>query len=508
MKKRSLQFSILVVLISILLLTSSSNPDPNAMPSDKDNASKLLLDAGFWHTLSGVTTNYVKLEDINPKAVPEIKLGMNIDILGGFIVQETTDGILCGYEISPLLSYVSSEVPKNTPKIRKLDKQGNILWDKQYDFLSISGQINNLVAYPDGSYVFSVQTYPHSRDRDLVFEKSLIIKCDKDGRELWKQEFEDYSGDLFRYLYLTEKEEIIAVGQWLSHNGKQTSNGAADIVVTKLAKDGKVLQQKGFGGNGFENLRFAQYDKELGIIINGTTTSRDGDFGIREDLPYADFVACLDESLTCNWVVQSKEKERFVYDQLALADGFIYLLGIDQGRAIIPATEGFRNYVLGDDQGVGSSAPVSQGFLIQIDKSGNRVWKKSHLYTDWGSTMSNLQNGDIVIASGQQNQGIMLILDKNGQEKKGLEDLKFVAKEIMPTQDGGFIVTAIREIKTIPQPAYVSSIWSDTELVAVKYKNDYSVEWRKTYDRHKDIKGLDYVFPLENGKIIVEGLQE
>ena len=504
MKKRSLQLSIILVLCSILLLTSSSNPDSNAMPSDKDNAGKPSPDAGFWATVSAVRTNYIKLEDINPKAVPEIKLGMNIDILGGFIVKETTDGILCGYKISPLISFVSEDT-KSTPKIRKIDKDENILWDEQYDYLTISGEINNLVVYPDGSYIFSVQTDPRSSDRGLISEKNFIIKCDKDGRELWKQEFEDYSGNLLRYLFITEKEEIMAVGQWLSKDGKLTSYGAADIIVTKLAKDGKILQQKRFGGKGFENLRFAQYDRELGIIINGTTSSRDGDFGIREDLPYADFVACLDESLTCKWVVHTEEKERFVYDQLALAGGFIYVLGHDQGAANTPATEGLLNYVLGQDQGLGS-APVSVGFLIQIDKSGNRVWKKSLLYTNlWGSTITNLQNEDIVITSGQQNQGIILILDKNGQEKKRLEDLKFAAKEVTPTADGGFIVTAIREIKCIPQPAYVSSIWFDTELVAVQYKNDYTVDWRKTYDRHKDKKGLDYVFPLENGKIIVEG---
>lgn len=504
MKKRNLKLAVILVLILSLLLTLSSNTDPNAMPSDKDKASKSLSDAGFWSTVSAARTNYIKLEDINPKAVPEIKLGMNIDILGGFVIKETSDGILCGYKISPLISYVSEDT-KSTPKIRKIDKEGNILWNIQYDYLTISGQINNLLTYPDGSFIFSVQTEPHLSDGSLISEKSFIIKCDKDGREIWKQEFDDYSGNLLRYLFITETEEIIAVGQWSSNNGKQTSNGAADIVVTKLAKDGRILQQKGFGGNDYENLRSAQYEAELGIIINGTTSSRDGDFGIREDLPYADFVACLDESLTCKWVVHTEEKERFVYDQLVLADGFIYVLGLDQGTASTPATEGLLNNVLGHDQAKGSP-PVTVGSLIQIDRSGNRVWEKSQQYFDWGSTISNLKNGDIIIASGQQNQGIMQILDKSGQEKKKLEDLKFTAKEIIPTQDGGFIVTAIREIKTIPQPAYVSSIWFDTELVAVKYNNDYTVEWRKTYDSHKDIKGLDYVFPLENGKIIVEGV--
>jgi len=57
----------------------------------------------------------------------------------------------------------------------------------------------------------------------------------------------------------------------------------------------------------------------------------------------------------------------------------------------------------------------------------------------------------------------------------------------------------------VPQPPVISSIWYDTELVAVKYKSDYSVEWRKTYDRYKAQKGSDFALPLKDGRLIVDG---
>ncbi|MHB8125349.1 MAG: hypothetical protein ACYDEJ_06825 [Desulfitobacteriaceae bacterium] len=305
--------------------------------------------------------------------------------------------------------------------------------------------------------------------------------------QLWRRDFGDYSGDLLRHLFLTENNEIIAVGRWLSENGKQTSAGAADIVVTKLAEDGRVMQQKGFGGSDFDNLRFAQYDKMLGIIIHGTTVSKHGDFGIGEDLPYADFVAEIDENLTFQWVVQAKAGEHFVDGQIAPADGFVYVLGYHQSEVGT----------------LGIAAPA--GFLIQLDKNGNTVWKRSELYTGlWGGSLSILQNEDIVMAAGQQNQGTILILDKYGRETKRIQDLKYNANRIIPTEDGGFIIIATREIENIPQPAYASTILFDTELIAAKYTNDYEVEWRKTYDKHKDRVGLDYVFPLDNGKMIVE----
>ena len=37
------------------------------------------------------------------------------------------------------------------------------------------------------------------------------------------------------------------------------------------------------------------------------------------------------------------------------------------------------------------------------------------------------------------------------------EDLKFTPNQITPAADGGFIVTAVREIKAVPQPPYILS---------------------------------------------------
>lgn len=495
MEKKYLRFTFGLALVLVLLLTWSAGPGLKALPSGQEHPGKPLLDAGKRNAVdlskemispmsSRFATNYVKLEDINPAAVPEIQLDLNRDAYSSYVVQETLDGFLCGYMAGPVFS--GSKFSQSVPRIRKLDKAGNLLWDREYGGAIDSGQINNLLVTPDGSYIFSVQTSPYYRDNHLISEKSFLIKCRQDGEELWKRELDDYSGNLLRHLFLTEKEEIIAVGQWLSNNGAQASCGAADIVVTKLAGDGRILQQKGYGGSDFENLRLAKFDKELGLIILGTTTSRDGEFGIDAGRPYADFVACIDGSLNIKWIVHAQEQENlnFFQEQFALSDGLIHILGHKRG---------------------GGDAEVT-GVVIQLDKNGNRIWEKSPIFTGlWGRAIAALENGDIVVmASRQFNQGSILILDKSGREKKRLEKLKYAAEKITPTDDGGFILTARREIKMIPQPAYISCLWFDTELLAVKYNCDATLEWRKTYDQYKDTKDLDFAFPLPNGKLITE----
>lgn len=481
-------------LLVATLLTSCNSSGDNAVPGETNIATKLSANGGNsgndniweeksdWMEIPGISTNYVKLDDINPDAVPEIKLGFSMDA-ASYIFKETAGGLLCGKMGSPEISSNAQDV-KKTPQIRKLDKTGKMVWKKDYDYQTHSGNINNLVASPDGSFIFSVQTYPYVKDTGLVWEKSCLIKCDQDGKELWRRDFDDYAGGLLRHLFITENDEVIAVGEWRSKNGRQTKDDAADdLVVTRLDKNGNVLQQKGFGGSDFDSLKTAEYDRELGIIINGRTQSSDGDFAISMARRSADFIACIDESLNLQWVVHAKEKENFVYDQLALSKGFVYILG---------------NYAREGD------TPVD-GFLLKVDTRGKRVWTKARLHTGlWGRVVSVLPNGAIAIGAGQRNQGVMLILDENGNEKKRLEDLKFTVNKISPTADGGFIATAVREIKTVPQPPVISSIWYDTELVAIKYKSDYTIEWRKTYDKYKDKKGSDFAFPLSSGKLIVE----
>ncbi|KGK88953.1 hypothetical protein DP73_11690 [Desulfosporosinus sp. HMP52] len=497
--KRKIQLVLMLGLLCAFLWSSLafSKPEISSGKSDPENTdeglpvAELNLHNGFnnennWATISGKTTNYVKLEDINPSMVPEIKMDINIDSLGGLIVRETEDGILCSYKVNFATSLVNENNSKSRPKISKLDLEGNLVWDKVYMYPTISGEINNLQVFPDGSYIFSVQTFPRYSDQGMLWEKSILVKCDKNGEELWQQEFDDDLGDMLRYLFITEKDEILAVGRWSGEKGKQTRTGAFDIVVTKLAKDGQVILQKGFGGSGFENLDGAKYDKDLGMIINGHTTSQNGDFGLHEGGKFADFVARIDVNLSLQWVVKTKENEHFVYNQLGLAEGYVYVLGYEGSSAV--------------------EGTLGSGFLIKLDENGNRVWLKSGLHKGlWGRVLSLLPHINIIIAAGQQNQGSILIVDYNGQEEKSLEDLKYATRNIRPTSDGGYIVTAVREINCIPQPAYVSSVWYDTELVVIKYKHDNTIEWRKTYDKYKDEMGLDFVFPLDNGKVIVEG---
>lgn len=429
--------------------------------------------------VEGIDMDYVKLIDINPETVPEVPLHFKAAV-GKSLIEKTKDGYLC--TISELKATKNVTGSEMTPKVVQLDEKGNILWQKSYPYPTMTGTINHLLVLSDGSFIFSVQTYPVSGAVEVI-EKSFLMKCDAAGKELWKTNLEDYSGNLLNGLFLTPEGEIIAIGVWRSEDGEQTAshNLADDIVMTKFDQQGKMLNQKGFGGGDFESLYGSVYDPDFGIVISGMSQSTEGDFANENSVQYGrDFIACIDGNLNIKWVFNCEDKES-VYDQLVISKGHIYtLLNAFSGQA-------------------------NSSTLLELDQSGQIILKEDHLLKgQWSNVITVLKNEDIIIGAGQFNKGTIAIIKKNGSDKEFLNDLEFSPNIILPTEDGGFMVASHRIIKTAPQPAYISSIWYDTELLVVKYDKDHAIEWQKTYDAYKDVLQQDFIKLFEDGKVLVE----
>lgn len=445
----------------------------------KDTPSIDLNDKKYWTAPLNIDTNYTKLEDINTNAIHEIKLKFDIDE-NNSIIKELKDGYIIGQMVRPLAltSLVSSDI-KYSPEIKKVDKNGNLIWQKKYEYQTHLAQISNLLINKDGSFIFSIQANPYYKNNEMVNEKSLIIKCKNDGEEIWHKEFNDFYGEFAKKMLINSNNEIVIV----SSGNNARSNNERDIALIKIDQDGNTIMQKSFGGSSADNIYSAEYNNMLQIIISGRSISHDGDFAINNELSYADFIACIDESFKLEWVYFLPQYENLIYAQIALTEDCIYAAGA--------LAEGGGN-------------PV-EGFLIKLGSNGSIIFKKSKLYSNfWIKKIEILKNGDIVIGAGNQNNGIIIVFDKNGNEKNRLEDIKYSPNDIIATDDNGFIVKAIREIKCAPQPAYVSSIWYDTELSLIKYKSNYTIEWRKTYDKYKDETGLDFAAVFSTGNIVVD----
>lgn len=276
-------------------------------------------------------------------------------------------------------------------------------------------------------------------------------------------------------LLVDEKENYISVGE-IEKNG-----GYSDICITKYDSSGIEVKKQTYGGSDFDWTNAAKYNSQIGIVISGISQSSDGDFANNSNSP---FVACIDpETLEVKWV-SSVQVADWVYH---VSDEAVYVVHNE-----------------GEKYNGKNELKLS---IVKLDGDGNKIWSTEPL-SQWIYGITELRDGRVI---GIQKFSDNHVIEKSGAincySKAGEKLLTFEADcygDIEPTNDGGFIIVSVRNIKTVPQPAYISSIWYDTETVATKYDKNYKIEWRKTYDSIKHDIGIDRVFPLSDGSVALE----
>ncbi|GMQ61666.1 PQQ-binding-like beta-propeller repeat protein [Vallitalea maricola] len=401
---------------------------------------------------------YVKLEDINSEDIQEIELEFELEGSPLFI-EEMSDGYICA-------TYKKSEKPNQdpiklkqyyyTPIIRKLDKNYKIIWEKQFDG---KGHVEALQVRDDDSFILTV---------DL--QCRTVIGYDKDGNKLWSKIFNDKPE-----VMLTDSGDIAVCENRYAYN---------DTFMTKIDKNGNIVYSKALDGSGTHCI--AEYNGDIGILVQGYSNSTKSNLaGDKGENNF--FVACINEKdFEVKWLYDSN-KSYGTKKSIYMYDDKVYLTLRKQD-----------NFLSKDEY-----------WLVILDNNGKECGSMKYDpdsdFLDWGNCVTILDNKDIIVGSSEiVYNGFLIIFDHNGKRKKIIKDLKYPLDTITPTDDGGFIVKSQRTIGNIPTPAVLSTIWTDTEVVIVKYNSDYEVEWRKTYDKYKDSKLVDCIIPLRDGRVIVE----
>lgn len=458
----------------------------NITKTINEDFSKVVLD---------IPNNYIKLEDISPNKATEINLQidknnkinlnynnntnkLSTNSISNMIPQiyykisKISDGFVCASieSIVPKDS-ISNSVNKKMLVIRRFDFDGKLLLKKEITDGNYDGTVNNLIALDNDDFIFSINNYYNK-------EKNFLIKCDKDGKVIWKKEISTLGFDKLKNYFVNNKKEIVLTG--LSYNNEKNEEEQWNILVTKLHINGDVIKHKYFGGNDYEYIDEVMYNSNYGIVLLGRTSSVDGDFAVskKTEMP-VDFIACIDDNINLKWV--NNDEKNLDYNKILLTDDEIIILA--------------RNRITSD---------LSDVYYIKYNIDG----EITHEYYEENTSMYNngsiLNNGNLIYGKKSNNKTELIIYDKKNKVVKRIDDICVEPNEIIPTTDGGFIIKAIREIDTIPQPVYISSIWYDREIVLVKYDKNYNIQWRKTYDNYKNSTVIDFVEVLEDSTVITD----
>ena len=147
----------------------------------------------------------------------------------------------------------------------KIDKEGNILWDRFYGSHDASMGAE-IVQAPDNNYVIAggaVVKTPYNAN-------FYLLKIDPSGNLIWERE---YDRDEYDVAYSMVKAE--GGGFTLCGLTGETYPGDKDLWIIRVDREGEVLWDRIYGGDNLELLRFTSLRQlsDFGYIISSSTKS-------------------------------------------------------------------------------------------------------------------------------------------------------------------------------------------------------------------------------------------
>jgi hypothetical protein len=149
-------------------------------------------------------------------------------------------------------------------RVAKLDKRGNLVWDKTFGG-SENDETRSIVQTEDGGYVVAGFTVSEDTgDRDI-----WIIKLDKEGNKVWDRTFGGTSEDWANSIIQGKNGNYIVSG-WT----KSICTGKTDVWIVKLDKRGNLVWDKTFGGSENDEAHSIIQNDDGGYAVVGWTKSK------------------------------------------------------------------------------------------------------------------------------------------------------------------------------------------------------------------------------------------
>lgn len=168
-------------------------------------------------------------------------------------ITETLDGgyVAVGSSYSSNIDGITSK-GENDAIVVKYDKNGNIIWKKNYGG-SKDDSFEAVSSPSDGGVI--VVGHFNSGNVDGIknngYIDAVIVKYDKDGNIVWQNNYGGSNEDLFEGVIETTDGGYVAVGGISSSNieGIQYTGSFTDTIVVKYDNIGNMVWQKNYGGD-------------------------------------------------------------------------------------------------------------------------------------------------------------------------------------------------------------------------------------------------------------------
>ena len=306
------------------------------------------------------------------------------------------------------------------PIIVKFDENGDVVWKKAFDW-GWSFSFNSVIAVSDG-YVAVGNSNQDTADWDGFEGKgygdAIIVKLDKNGDIVWKNNFGGERADEFvsvisdgtGYVAVgTSNENSFGNGDWEGVEG----NGTDEAIIVKYDVYGNFVWAKSFGGSSWDCFESLVSTGDGYLVVgyshrdsfgNGDWTGIEGTGGFYDAL-----IVKFDEKGGLEW---KKKLGGGAYTELysitAVSDGYL--------------SAGYTGSIgRGDFEGLESKGG-NDALIVKFDSNGDVIWMKNFGGGNTESFRTVMQFSDGLIAVGYSTTGSFGTGDWIGVEANGSRD--------------------------------------------------------------------------------------
>ncbi|MEM1513058.1 MAG: hypothetical protein QXN15_10930 [Candidatus Jordarchaeales archaeon] len=287
--------------------------------------------------------------------------------------------------------------------VLKLDKDGDIVWQKAYGGEEDEDARKVAVDDEGNIVIVGLERFPFSKKSDV-----WVLKLDKDGDIVWQKACRGKGNNEANCLAIDGEGNIVVAGSTETFGA-----GKRDVWVLKLDKDGDIVWQKAYGGKNNDEAHSVAIDEDRNIIVAGST----GSFGAGG----LDF-----------WVLKLDENGNIVWQKAygGKKNDEAHSVAIDEDRNIVVAgsTETF-------------GAGKSDVWVLKLNEYGDALWQRTYggEGDDFAEDVTVDDDGNIVVvgstetfSAGDYPAAMVLCLGPDGEVYSSLKRFTVTSTNTFP----------------------------------------------------------------------------
>lgn len=238
--------------------------------------------------------------------------------------------------------------------IVKFDPMGKVVWEKEFLYDYEKPTIENITATDDGGFLFTVSNYIYGQSHSWSKVEIVLIKCNKNGDILWRNEYDKSYGSSFNQIVETETGDILIIGNKTEYH-EDTGGYKSDIHLLKLDSNGNKLAEKTYGGSSGHNTfgHNAEYIDHVGFVALISSQATDGPFALESGENIGSFIIMFNSELEIVWL--NKLSTEYYSNEVCIHSNCIYF------SKAFNTTDG--------------KTTENRSLLTKMDLEGNTLWE-------------------------------------------------------------------------------------------------------------------------------------